>query len=91
MEAAASPEDAAAAAAEGERVLANSDVCQQCSMSFRVAAARAFTVVGDLPNARRHLDEAVRVSAMWQGGPWPGAVSDAQADVEAAAARREEA
>ena len=88
VEAAADPREAAAIAAEGERVLADSDVCQQCSMSFRVAAARAFTAVGDLPNARRHLDEAVRVSAMWQGGPWAAAVDEAQGDLEVAAAHR---
>ena len=55
-----------------------------------MAAARAFTVVGDLPNARRHLEEAARVSAMWQGGPWPSAVANARAAVEAAAIRRAE-
>lgn len=91
IEAAANPTEAAAVAAEGERVLADSDVCQQCSMSFRMAAARAFTAVGDLKNARRHLAEAERVSAMWQGGPWPAAVRQAQGDLEAAAARRAEA
>lgn len=88
VEAAADPTEAAAVALDGERMLVDSDVCQQCSMSFRMAAARAFTAVGDLPEARRHLDEAARVSAMWQGGPWPSAVSDAQADLEAATARR---
>ena len=90
VEAAADPQAAAAVAADGERVLSDSDVCQQCSMSFRMAAARAFTIVGDLPNARRHLEEAARVSAMWQGGPWPSAVADARAAVEAAAIRRAE-
>lgn len=90
VEAAADPREAASAALEGERVLADSDVCQQCSMSFRMAAARAFTAVGDVPNARRHLDEAARVSAMWQGGPWPSAVREAQAELEATAARRAE-
>jgi DNA-binding SARP family transcriptional activator len=90
VEAAADPQEAAAAALEGDRLLADSDVCQQCSMSFRMAAARAFTAVGDLPNARRHLDEAEQVSAMWQGGPWPSAVRDARADLEAVAARRAE-
>lgn len=91
VEAASDPTEAAAVAAEGERVLADSDVCQQCSMSFRMAAARAFTAVGDLPNARRHLDEAARVSGMWQGGPWPLAVREAEADLEAATARRAKA
>jgi DNA-binding SARP family transcriptional activator len=91
VEAASDPMEAAAVALEGDRMLVDSDVCQQCSMGFRVAAGRAFTAVGDLPNARRHLDEAARVSAMWQGGPWPSVVHDAQADLEAAAARRAEA
>jgi DNA-binding SARP family transcriptional activator len=90
VEAAADPHDAVAVAAEGERVLADSDVCQQCSMSFRVAAGRAFTAVGGLASARRHLDEAARISAMWQGGPWATVVSEAQADLEAATARHEE-
>ena len=90
VEAAADPTEAAAVAAEGERVLADSDVCQQCSMSFRMAAARAFTAIGDVANARRHLAEAERVSAMWQGGPWPAAVRQAQAGLEAASARRAE-
>jgi tetratricopeptide (TPR) repeat protein len=90
VEAAADPAEAAAVAADGERALAGSDVCQQCSMSFRMAAARAFADVGDLPSARRHLDEAARISEMWQGGPWPTAVREARAHVEAAATRREE-
>lgn len=90
VEAAAGPVEAAAVAAEGDRVLADSDVCQQCSMSFRMAAARAFTAVGDLPGARRHLEAAARVSAMWQGGPWPTAVREAQAALEVATARRSE-
>jgi len=89
VDAAADPAQAALVAAEGERVLADSDVCQQCSMSFRMAAARAFTNVGDLQNARRHLDEAERVSAMWQGGPWPAAVRKAKGDLEEAARRAE--
>lgn len=86
VEAAATPEEAALAAAQGEQVLADGDVCQQCSMSFRMAAAKAYAAVGDLPNARRHLDEAERVSLMWQGGPWPAAVREALAAVGAGAA-----
>jgi ATP/maltotriose-dependent transcriptional regulator MalT len=91
VEAASSPEEAAAAAAEGERVLSDSDVCQQCSMSFRVAAANAYAGVGDLANATRHLDEAQQVSEMWQGGLWPEAVRRARAKLDAAARNRKEA
>jgi DNA-binding SARP family transcriptional activator len=90
VEAATDPDEAAAVAAEGERVLAGSDVCQQCSMSFRMAAAKAYATVGDLAGARRHLDEAARVSEMWQGGPWPMAVDALRAEFDAAAARRTE-
>ena len=90
VEAAADPQEAAAVAAEGERVLADGDVCQQCSMSFRMAAARAFTAAGDLPSARRHLDEAAQISAMWHGGPWAAAVVEAEADLGVATARRAE-
>jgi len=90
VEAAADPEEAAAVAAEGERVLSGSDVCEQCSMSFRMAAAKAYAAAGDLGNARRHLDEATRVSEMWQGGPWPMAVDALRAEFDAAAARRTE-
>jgi len=91
VEAASSPEEAAAVAAEGERILSDSDVCQQCSMSFRVAAANAYAVVGDLANATRHLDQAQQVSEMWQGGLWPEAVRTARAKLAAAATDRTEA
>lgn len=77
VEAAADPADAVAIAAEGEQHLSESDVCDQCSMSFRMAAAGAFARVGDAGRARRHLDEAGRISEMWQGGPWPDAVKEA--------------
>jgi len=75
--AAADPGEAAAIATQGERHLAGSDVCDQCSMSFRMAAAEAFARNGDPARARRHLDEAGRISEMWQGGLWPGAVQHA--------------
>ena len=88
VEAAADPQEAAAVAAEGEDVLAGSDVCQQCSMSFRMAAATAYVAVGDLPSASRHLDEATQVSTMWQGGPWVSAGDALRAAIEAAAAGR---
>ena len=91
VEAAASPEEAAAAAAAGERALSDSDVCQQCSMSFRVAAANAYVAVGDVENATRQLNEAARVSEMWQGGPWPEAVRATRANLTALADRRTEA
>jgi DNA-binding SARP family transcriptional activator len=78
VDAAANDEEAAVVARQGERVLADSDVCEQCSMSFRIAASNAFARVGDMPSARRHLSEAARISEMWQGGIWPEAIAGAR-------------
>jgi len=86
VEAAASADDAAVVARQGERVLADSDVCEQCSMSFRIAASNAYARVGDAPNARRHLGEAARISEMWRGGLWPAAVEAAQRNLALAPA-----
>lgn len=82
VEAASHRDEAAAVAAEGEHVLAEAEVCEQCSMSFRVAASTAFAHAGDVPKARRHLDEAARISEMWQGGSWPAAVHEAEASLQ---------
>jgi DNA-binding SARP family transcriptional activator len=84
VEAAADPATAAAAAADGERVLARGDVCEQCSMSFRIAASTAFSRAGNVVRARRHLEDAARISEMWQGGPWPAVVREAQGKLELA-------
>lgn len=88
VEAASDPEEATTVAAEGERVLAQGDVCEQCSMSFRIAASNAFSRAGDVTSARRHLDEAARISEMWQGGPWPAAVHEARGHLELALGNR---
>jgi DNA-binding SARP family transcriptional activator len=91
VEAAADAQAAAAAARDGERVLAESEVCEQCSMSFRIAASNAYSRAGDVVNARRHLDEATRISGMWQGGPWPAAVHETHGNLELALGNRREA
>src|SRR5262249_45150235 len=77
VQAAGDAEEAASIAKEGERSLASSEVCDQCSMSFRVAASTAFFRAGDVARARRYLDEAARIGEMWQGGRWAVAVEDA--------------
>jgi DNA-binding SARP family transcriptional activator len=84
IEAAGDPSAAATVAAESERILARSDVCDQCSMSMRVAASIAFSRAGDVSSARRHLDEAARISEMWEGGTWPAAVHEARGHLELA-------
>jgi DNA-binding SARP family transcriptional activator len=84
VEAESDPAKAAAAARAGERVLAGSEVCEQCSMSFRIAASKAYSRAGDATNARRHLEDADRISEMWQGGPWRAAVQEARTYLELA-------
>jgi DNA-binding SARP family transcriptional activator/predicted negative regulator of RcsB-dependent stress response len=91
VEAASDAEEAASVARQGERTLAQSEVCEQCSMSFRIAASNAFSRVGDVVNARRHLDEATRISDMWRGGPWPAAVREAEGNLELALGNRAQA
>jgi DNA-binding SARP family transcriptional activator len=88
VEAASDPTEAAAIVTQGEQVLAKGDVCEQCSMSFRIAASTALSRAGDIASARRHLDEAARISEMWQGGPWPAAVREAEGYLELALGNR---
>jgi tetratricopeptide (TPR) repeat protein len=90
VEAAADPAEAAQVAADGERALAGADVCEQCSMSFRIAAANAFAGVGDAASAHRHLAEAARISEMWQGGRWPDAVEETRINLDRALGPRQE-
>jgi DNA-binding SARP family transcriptional activator len=64
---------------EGDRLLAqHSYGCQPCSIGFRVASASALAAIGALDQVGRRLDEAERIAAMWQGGPWVAAVWEAR-------------
>jgi hypothetical protein len=64
---------------EGDRLLAqHSYGCQPCSIGFRVASASALAAMGALDQVGRRLDEAERIAAMWQGGPWVAAVWEAR-------------
>ena len=59
-------------------------VCEPCSMSFRIEAARACARAGDLARARQHLAEAERITGLWQGGPWIAALWEARAELRRA-------
>lgn len=73
------------AARDAEQVLADSSrVCEPCSMNFRLEAARVFARAGDLPRARRQIEEAERITSLWQGGPWKAAVWEARAELRRA-------
>lgn len=69
---------------EAESTLAGREVCEPCSMGFRVAAAVASARAGDVARAKRHLDDAERIAGMWQGGPWSAAVWEARGELRLA-------
>jgi DNA-binding SARP family transcriptional activator len=79
VRAAASRDKALEVIHEGDRLLAqHSYGCQPCSIGFRVASASALAAMGALDQVGRRLDEAERIAAMWQGGPWVAAVWEAR-------------
>ena len=67
-----------AAIERGDRWLAAGNMCQPCSLGFRVASAIAFAEAGELEQAGRRIDDAERLAVMWQGGPWVAAVWEAR-------------
>ncbi|MET0286546.1 MAG: BTAD domain-containing putative transcriptional regulator [Polyangiales bacterium] len=74
VETATSLEQALDEVQKGDRVLATGTQCQPCSMGFRVAAANVLCGAGELDPVGRRLDEAERIAAMWNGGPWAAAI-----------------
>jgi tetratricopeptide (TPR) repeat protein len=78
VEAAADPAAAADAARWAHGVLADMEVCEPCSMGYLVTAAVALARVGDIEESRHQLEQAERISGMWQGGPWIAAVWEAR-------------
>lgn len=74
IQAAPGPDRAVAVLRMAERELASIQVCEPCSMGFLTSAVAACSRAGDLDRARAFIAEAERISGMWQGGPWAGAV-----------------
>jgi DNA-binding SARP family transcriptional activator len=67
-----------------ELALARREVCEPCSMTFRVAAATAAARAGDHERAVRYMENAERLAGMWQGGPWLAAVWEARGELRLA-------
>lgn len=63
---------------EAERTLSQMRSCEPCSMGYLTTAANTSARHGDLQRARAFIAEAERISGMWQGGPWIGAVWEAR-------------
>jgi DNA-binding SARP family transcriptional activator len=78
IQAAPDPAGAFAVLRKVERELSQMNACEPCSMGFLTSAASAAAQVGDIDRARSFLADAERVSGMWQGGPWAGAVWEAR-------------
>lgn len=91
VQAASDPRSALDVVSEAEAVLARREVCEPCSMPFRVAATTASARAGDLDRAAKYLDEAERLAGMWQGGPWLAAVWEARGELRLAEGERDQA
>jgi DNA-binding SARP family transcriptional activator len=72
------PEKSMSVLREAERTLSQMRSCEPCSMGYLTTAATTSARNGDLPRARAYITEAERISGMWQGGPWIGAVWEAR-------------
>jgi len=77
----AAPDLAAARAVvdRAEATLGVDDRCTFCSIMLAVPAARACADVGDLEDARRHLQVAETSEALWEGTAWQASVLEARA------------
>jgi DNA-binding SARP family transcriptional activator/tetratricopeptide (TPR) repeat protein len=78
VQSARTPQDGMAVIATAEEALAGRDVCEPCSMGFRVAATISAARAGDQATSARYLEQAERVAGMWQGGAWQAAVWEAR-------------
>jgi predicted negative regulator of RcsB-dependent stress response len=74
-----------------ERELRAMKPCEPCSMGYLTSAAAATARAGQLDRARAFVAEAERISGMWQGGPWAGAVWEARGIVRLAEGDEEQA
>jgi tetratricopeptide (TPR) repeat protein len=74
----ANPHSATRRAEHADRLLERRNVCTPCSMGLRVASAIAYARAGRLDQARRRLQAADRVAAMWPGGAWHAAAWEAR-------------
>ena len=63
---------------DADRRLERRNVCPPCSMGFRVAAAIAYARAGRLDQARRRVQAAEPIAAMWPGGAWHAALWEAR-------------
>jgi tetratricopeptide (TPR) repeat protein len=75
------PHAARAVVDAAQATTADNDSCLFCDVMFAVPAAIACAAVGDLVEARRHLEQAQRSAPLWEGTAWQAATLEAEAHV----------
>jgi tetratricopeptide (TPR) repeat protein len=73
------PQAARAVVDRAEATLGTNDQCPFCSIMLAVPAARACADVGDVEDARRHLEAAERSVVLWEGTSWQAAILEVRA------------
>ncbi|MGI5240727.1 ATP-binding protein [Dactylosporangium sp. CA-139066] len=91
IRAAEDPEAARAVVDAGEATLDEHERCSFCPVTFAVPAAIACAGVGDVAEARRHLGQAERSAALWEGTAWEAALVEVRAHIAGAEGRPAEA
>lgn len=92
IDAACGPANALAAVDEAESAVTPAEACRMCSVTFLLPAARACARAGELARAREYLAAAREiVQPTWHGGTWPAALAAAEAAVNTAARRPQDA
>jgi DNA-binding SARP family transcriptional activator/tetratricopeptide (TPR) repeat protein len=79
IEAAPDPDAARAVVERAETAMGETDRCTFCVIMLAVPAAIACANVGDVADARRHLEVAQESAARWSGSSWQAAVLEARA------------
>lgn len=81
IEAAGDAEQARAIVDRATATLGGEDRCMFCDVMLEVPAAIACADVGDIDEARHHLEAAERSAASWEGTAWRAATLEARAHV----------
>jgi tetratricopeptide (TPR) repeat protein len=81
------PETARAVVDQAEATIGETDRCYLCRIMLAVPAAIACAQVGDLAEARRHLEIAEDSAPLWSGTAWQAAVLEARAHLPRAEGR----